>query len=70
MACQLESVGASPNCTNIEANLQIAQTFGSINWIPKVTGQACGAVTTGAKTLQGLWSISTTTGEVTIIEAE
>lgn len=49
LACQLESVETSPNYTNIEANLQIAQAFGSINWIPTVTSQACGAVTTGAK---------------------
>tara|TARA_B100001939_G_scaffold275892_1_gene243982 strand:+ start:943 stop:1251 length:309 start_codon:yes stop_codon:yes gene_type:complete len=53
LVCQLESVGASLNYTNIEANLQIAQTFGSINWIPTLTGQACGEVTTGEKTLQG-----------------
>ena len=69
-ACQLESLKSNPNYTTIDANLQAAQPLGKITWTPTVTADACSAVTTGAPTTQGSWLLNTTTGEVTIIEAE
>ena len=69
-ACQLEYLKSNPNYTTIDANLQAAQPLGKITWTPTVTAAACSAVTTGAPTTQGSWSLNTTTDEVTIIEAE
>ena len=69
-ACQLEYLKSNPNYTTIDANLQAAQPLGKITWTPTVTAAACSAVTTGVPTTQGSWSLNTTTGEVTIIEAE
>ena len=68
-ACQLEKVEASPDYTNIDANLITPKTFGAITWTPTVTATACSAATTGATTTQGSWSLNTTTGIVTITEA-
>ena len=69
-ACQLENVEASPDYTNIDANLQTAKTFGAITWTPTVSAGACSAATTGATTTQGSWSLNTTTGIVTVTEVE
>ena len=69
-ACQLENVEATPDYENIDANLQTAKTFGAITWTPTVSSSACSAVTTGATTTQGSWSLNTTTGVVTVTEAE
>ena len=68
-ACQLENVEASPDYTNIDANLKTPKTFGAITWTPTVSATACSAATTGATTTQGSWSLNTTTGIVTITEA-
>ena len=68
-ACQLENTEASPDYTDIDSNLQSAKTFGAITWTPTVEEDACSAVTTGATTTQGSWSLNTTTGVVTITEA-
>ena len=69
-ACQLENVEDSPDYTNIDANLKTPKTFGAITWTPTVSAAACSAATTGATTTQGSWSLNTTTGIVTITEAE
>ena len=69
-ACQLENLDASPVYTEIDANLQSAKTFGAITWTPTVSATACSAVTTGATTTEGSWSLNTTTGVVTVTEAE
>ena len=69
-ACQLENLEASPNYTNIDANLKTPKTFGAITWTPTVSAAACSAATTGATTTQGSWSLNTTTGVVTVTEAE
>ena len=69
-ACQLENLETSPDYTNIDANLQTAKTFGAITWTPTVSAGACSAATTGATTTQGSWSLNTTTGVVTVTEAE
>ena len=68
-ACQVENLETTPNYTNIDANLQTAKTFGKITWTPTVSATACSAVTTGATTTQGSWSLNTTTGVVTTTEA-
>ena len=69
-ACQLEYLKSNPNYTTIDANLQAAQPLGKITWTPTVTAAACSAVTTGAPTTQGSWSLNTTTGVVTTTKAE
>ena len=69
-ACQLENLDDSPVYTEIDANLQSAKTFGAITWTPTVSATACSAVTTGATTTEGSWSLNTTTGVVTVTEAE
>jgi len=69
-ACQLENLESSPNYTNIDANLQAATTFGKVTWTPTVNANACSAVTTGAPTTQGSWSLDTATGVVTTTKAE
>ena len=68
-ACQLENLDASPDYTEIDTNLQSAKTFGAITWTPTVEEDSCSAVTTGATTTQGSWSLNTTTGVVTVTEA-
>ena len=69
-ACQSENLDDSPVYTEIDANLQSAKTFGAITWTPTVSATACSAVTTGATTTEGSWSLNTTTGVVTVTEAE
>ena len=68
-ACQLENLDASPDYEDIDANLRSAKTFGAITWTPTVEEDSCSAVTTGATTTQGSWSLNTTTGVVTVTEA-
>jgi type IV pilus assembly protein PilA len=68
-ACQVENLETSPDYTDIDAGLQAAKTFGKITWTPTVTAAACSAVTTGATTTQGSWSLNTTTGEVSVTPA-
>ena len=69
-ACQLENLEASPDYTNIDANLQTAKNIWGNHLTPTVSAAACSAATTGATTTQGSWSLNTTTGVVTVTEAE
>ena len=69
-ACQLENLESEPDYTNIDANLQAETEFGKVTWTPTVTADACSAVTTGAETTQGSWSLDTATGQVTTTKAK
>jgi type IV pilus assembly protein PilA len=70
-ACQAEVVDdGALTVNNIDAGLRAAKTFGKITWTPTVSTTACSAVTTGATTTQGSWSLDLTTGSVSVTEAK
>lgn len=70
-ACQAEALDTTAfESDDIDANLKSPKTFGKITWTPTVSDTACSAVTTGATTTQGSWSLNFTTGVVAVTEAK
>ena len=69
-ACQLENLESEPDYTNVDVSLRTETEFGKVTWTPTVTADACSAVTTGAETTQGSWSLNTSTGVVSTTKAK